>query len=434
VAIVLGGLLVAAYLRLTQTKPAPTVQPPELNIHGADPAIIEAVEKARAKVLESPNSSAAWGKLGMILVVHDFKAEGYICLAEAERLDPREPRWPYYQALGMLVGADPQSALPKLQRAVELSGDAYDAPRLRLAELFFSQNRLDEAEEQFRYLLAKDPRNPRAQLGMARVLMQHGNLQACLGPLEIARKDGRTRKEAHALLAQIQQQLGNHTAAEEARRVVAALPDDPMWNDPLNDEAMELLTGKENWVRRARRLSELGRDREALDLLRNTIAAYPDADDAWAQLGKTLLKLKNVPLAEAAFRKATQLRPDKHENVYLLGYALVIEGKMPEAIACYRKATEVKPDFAPAWHDLGSALAQNGDRAGAIEAYRIALRYDPNYFGGHLNLAIQLAAKNQWAEALLHAQFARMLMPSDMQAAKLEEELVRKLPLPLAIP
>ena len=51
-------------------------------------AIVAALAQARAAVQESPRSAAAWGRLGMVLAAHDFRAEANACLAQAERLDP----------------------------------------------------------------------------------------------------------------------------------------------------------------------------------------------------------------------------------------------------------------------------------------------------------------------------------------------------------
>src|SRR5262245_27538487 len=72
-------------------------RPPVVELKGVDPAIVAAVEQAQAGVHASPFSAPAWGQLGMVLLTHDFTAEAKVCLAEAETLDPSEPRWPYYQ-------------------------------------------------------------------------------------------------------------------------------------------------------------------------------------------------------------------------------------------------------------------------------------------------------------------------------------------------
>ena len=85
-------------------------------------------------------SAAAWGRLGKILLAHEFSDEARACFAQAEALDPAEPRWPYHQGT-ILSQGEPDAAIPKLQRAVERCGNDPDAPRLRLAEILLAQGR-----------------------------------------------------------------------------------------------------------------------------------------------------------------------------------------------------------------------------------------------------------------------------------------------------
>ncbi|HEV3144617.1 MAG TPA: tetratricopeptide repeat protein [Gemmataceae bacterium] len=401
----------------------PLLSPPEVKLAGIDPAIAEAVQDAQAGVRKSPRSATAWGKLGTVFVVHEFRREGNYCLQQAERLDPREPRWPYIQALDALLANNMETALPKLDRTIALCGNNPDGPRVRLAEVYMSQNRLDEAEKEFRLLLQADPRHARAQLGLARISWQRGDPRSSLEPLGYAQFDLRTRKAACILLAQVHQQLGNTAAAEEAKQRAAILPDDADWPDPYNKEATDLRTGKDAFIKRARQLSAEGKEDQALTLLQDTVKKYPDAAEVRLQLGKTLLKQKNAPYAEASLRRACELQPDNFENVYFLGSALVAQGKMPEATACFRKTTELKPDFAPAWHDLGNCLYHAKDRIGAIGSYRNAVRYDPNLFDNHLNLARLLGEERRYPEALWNVQNALRLNPADAVARKLATNL-----------
>src|SRR5437879_6017209 len=137
VAILATGLGVYQWQR-TATRQAPSSQAadpeqPSLDLSGADPAVITAVEAARGAVRQSPSSANAWGQLGMILSAHTFPSEANACFLQAEQLDPREPRWPYYQGTELCLN-DSEVAIAKLQRAAELFGSAFDGARLRLGE------------------------------------------------------------------------------------------------------------------------------------------------------------------------------------------------------------------------------------------------------------------------------------------------------------
>src|SRR5262249_8296938 len=51
---------------------APIPAPPALVLDGADPAVAAVIEKERQRVLESPRSAAAWGKLGELLTAFHY--------------------------------------------------------------------------------------------------------------------------------------------------------------------------------------------------------------------------------------------------------------------------------------------------------------------------------------------------------------------------
>jgi tetratricopeptide (TPR) repeat protein len=401
---------------------------PEVDLEGVDPAVARLVEQARADVLASPREAMAWGRLGLILVVHHYLPQGELCLARAEQLEPDEVRWPYFQALGYLAGGDNEAAVPKLERAVVLDGDAHDAPRMRLAEALLNLARLDEAEKQFRRLLSHNPRHGRALLGVARIASQRGQPRAALRPLAQAGKDPRTRKAACVLLAEVHQRLGNQAEAEAARRQAASLPNDLTWTDPLRDEASAMRTGKVILLRQASKFAREGQHKEALELLEQAVQDYPHAADAWFQLGNVLLQVHDPRAAEQALRKATELAPQGHEYVYTLGNALVAQEKVNDAIACYRRATQIKPDYGPAHCNLGKALADTGHPAEAEAAYRQAIRFTPDLFEAHLGLAALLAERGQHAEAVEQARQAQRLKPGDDKARQLVERLEKGRP------
>lgn len=397
--------------------------PPDVNLEGADPAVAAAVEDRRARVQQSPHSAEAWGKLGMVLLVHQFQPQAALCFDQAERLDPREPRWPYFQALEALLRTDLQAARAKLERAVPLCGDELDGPQLSLAEVWLGLEDFDEAQRHFSLLLEKNPRHARAHLGLARIAVKRGNLRASLEPLSLAQRSPCTRQAACELLAEVHQRLGNQTRAEAARRRAAELPIDLNWPDALRDELAEMRTGKANWLRQADAHNREGHPAAALALLQHTVQDYPDADDGWFALGRAYYERKMLAPAEDALRRAAALAPTNYEPVNELGRVLIAQNNRAEAMKCFRKALELKPSCAQAWYNLGSCLVGADDRTGALEAYGNAVRYAPEMFEAQFALAVLLAQTGQHAEALVHAQHAVRLRPSHPSARQLLEQL-----------
>jgi tetratricopeptide (TPR) repeat protein len=428
VAHLLGGaavvviVLLGAGLYQRFSRPS-VVQPPGVELEGVDPAVAAAVEQARTRVHQAPQSAPAWGSFGMVLLVHEFQPQAVTCFEQAERLDPRELRWPYFQALEALLRSDLKSAREKLERAVALSDDRFDGPRLALAETLLGLEELDGAEKHFSLLLKQNPRHARARLGLARVAVKRGDLQASLEPLSVAQSSPYTRQAASGVLAEVQQRLGDNAKAEAARRRAAELPTDVNWPDPLRDELAEMRTGKTNWLRQAEAHDREGHKAEALALLQRTVQEYPDAADAWLALGKAFYERKMLAPAETAMRRAMTLGPTAPEPVNELGRVLAAQGNHVEATKCFRKALEIRPNFAQAWHNLGNSLVATDDRAGARAAYGNAVRYAPEMFEPQFALALLLADKGQVAEALVHAQQAVQLKPNDQPAQQLLEQL-----------
>jgi tetratricopeptide (TPR) repeat protein len=99
--------------------------------------------------------------LGFVLVAHHIDREARICFVEAEKLDSRNPRWPYLQAM-LLSHEDSEQAIRKLERTIDLCPGDEDAPRLRLGESLLALGRLTSADEQFRKVLSRDGANARA--------------------------------------------------------------------------------------------------------------------------------------------------------------------------------------------------------------------------------------------------------------------------------
>lgn len=399
------------------------LDPPAVRTDGLDPAVARAIEAARQDVLRSPRSAGAWGRLGTVLLAHELPAEANACLAQAERLDPREPRWPYLQSLSLVSGR-PDEAAAKLRRAVELAGDAKDAPdapRLRLAELLLDLGRVDEAEAQYRAVLRRDPRNPRAELGTARVAAARGDLHGCLSALRRPARDGRTRRESLVLTAQVQQRRGEAEAARRTLRDAAAAPNPAPWPDPWQEEVTAARVGRQASIDRANALLAQNRAADAAQLLRQAVKDHPDSDLAWLLLGRALLGAGDAAGAEAAFRESARLAPEAAGPQYHLGIVLLAGKQYPAAAAALERAVTAQPDFAPAHVNLGRCRLLIGDRGGAVAALRTALRHDPNAADAHEMLGTVLAAEGKRAEAIEHLRSAVELNPSSSSAkARLE--------------
>jgi tetratricopeptide (TPR) repeat protein len=423
-ALLLGGLALAGaaggWFWYQQRTPPPV--PPTLDLDGSDPAVAAAIEKARQGVLQSPDSAAAWGKLGSLLTAFNYRPEALTCLAQAERLDPKEPRWPYHQGVLLLLD-NPNEAIPKLRRAAELCGDSNPAPRLRLSEALLSLGRVEEAEENFRQVRQRDPGNARAALGLGRIAFERQQWPEAQSYLEAAATDRHSAREALLALAELHQRKGESETAAQLYRRVERLPADAPWPDPYIEEIHRLHLGKRFRLGQANRLFEQGHVNEAITQLNELAADYPNAPEVWFALGQSLHACRAYPAAEQAMQKVVQLTPGYAEAHNYLGAARLRQGKLADAEKSLRKAIEIKPDFALAYVNLGRCLLEQKDTAGALDAYRDAVRCKPDFAAAHTEFAELLHQTHRDAEALDQVRQALELNPSDERAKQLRKKL-----------
>lgn len=394
-----------------------------VDLAGADPSVAAAITAAQSAVQRAPASAATWGRLGMVLQAHDFRSEATTCFAQAERLDPANPRWPYYQAIDLLISA-PEEGLACLKRAVALGGPV-STPRLLLGEVLLAQGRGDEAEQHFRLILKTEPANPRALHGLGRLAYASGDLPASLKHLQASLREAPWVLGSHALLAEIHFRLGNPPAAEEERRLAEGLRADTPWPDPYLEEVAQYRVGPDAQVALASQLLQQGRAGEAVDLLRETLARQPDHYDGWMALGKVFLRMQppEYRLAEEAFREATRRRSDDPAAPFHLGIALERQQNFAAAADYYARAVELKPDYAYAHYNRGQCLKQLADRAGALQAFQKAVRYKPNFAEAHRELGELLAETGQRDNALEELHQAVQLSPTDALARRLLEDV-----------
>jgi tetratricopeptide (TPR) repeat protein len=433
--LLLGGIAAALAWKLWPSTPPP---PPMPDLDGIDPAVAAVITKERQAVLATPRDASAWGRLGEVLELFNYRKDAVVCFAQAERLDPRQPRWPYHQGL-LLSWDNAEEALPHLRRAMELSErhDAVlttsgssvapvEAIRLRLSETLLAQGYLDEAEDHFRRLLQREPDHPRAHLGLGRLAMQRQQWKEALPHLQQAAADKRTARAAAIALAELYEQLGDESAAEQARVRVEDLPPDPPWPDPFLDEIQRFNTGKRARLMQADQLFKQGRRAEALALYSQVVHDYPHSEEAWIALGQARYRSGDFANAERILQKAVELAPRFAEAHNYLGLARLAQGKLEAAASSFQKAVQLKPDFALAYTNLGRCLVQQQKLAAALDAFRAAVRAMPNYAAAHVALAEVLHQMHQDAEALEEVRQALQLSPNDGRAKHLRELLERE--------
>jgi Flp pilus assembly protein TadD len=394
--------------------------PPAVATEGLDPAVSEAIDEARAEVLKSPRSGPAWGTLGMVYFAHGYAAEARMCLYWAGQREPKNPRWPYLEALTLVN--DPDRCLPLLRRAVELAPEE-PGPRLRLAEMLLELGLLDEAESKFRHVLETRPDDPRAHNGLGRVAYQRNDLDGAKDHLQYALARAPQARAIHALLAEVHIRQENPAAADRELRLMAGAVDDFDWPDPWLDEVDRLRAGVGARIALAEKYHLQGRGNDAVVLLDQLVQANPDSYEAHAARGWLLMRLGNLPAAEGALGEALRLKPDSVEAQCNLALVLENRGAFADAAVWFRKAIASKPMHAPAHYHLGLCLLKLNQPTAAERAFRDAVRCRPDFAEAHRDLGWLLAETGKMAEARTELEQAVSLAPGDEVARKMRDQL-----------
>lgn len=412
------GLILLGGARAYRTYPLRAL--PEVNAAGANPAVREAIDKARAAVVAAPRSGAAWGQLGSVLLAHDFQGEAEVCFGQAERFDSREVAWPYL--LGVIrTNSDLEGACNCFRRAEELRPDL-TLPQLRLGEVLLERREIDAARSQFQRALAIDPNNPRANLGMARVACLQGDFRAALLAAQESAARAHSQRATHELLLQVYHRLGDDRGAFQERNLLARLPaSETVWQDRFVERVM-MLRRDGAWVAgQAQSMLGSGRAAEAVALLEELVREEP-RDPQWpVLLGRTLVKLHEHVRAAVVLDAARNVHPDSPEIRCLRGSVFFFQQDWAAAAKQFEEAIQIKPDYSEAHYNLGHTRRRAGDRDGAIVAFRTALRFQPDFAAAHANLGELLLQKGDRAKALEHLRIAVQLDPEDPAPRRLLE-------------
>jgi tetratricopeptide (TPR) repeat protein len=137
----------------------------------------------------------------------------------------------------------------------------------------------------------------------------------------------------------------------------------------------------------ARALTDLGREDEALERLRQAVTRRPPYPLAFLELGDQLRQLGRFDEAEGVFEDGIALAPDAVGLLVGLGYVHLNRNDRVAARRLFLQARAAAPLRHDAQIALAGVMVQDGDYAAAAEVYRQALHSRPDDAAARIGLA-----------------------------------------------
>jgi tetratricopeptide (TPR) repeat protein len=304
-------------------------------------------------------------------------------LAAAQRLHPDRPEAHLARISALLSERrfeEARQALEEGRQALRAAGEEAALRRIEISlySLEAERGETEAAIVGLRALVEADPADVQAWRAFVNALGRDGRAEEAIQRLQSAIEDDPERLQLHPMLSLL---LASAGRGDEAERVLRDL--------------VERAPSPTAYLALAGFHARQQDDTQALRLIGEALAEFPDAVMLQRSLAETLLSLENNDRARGVIARYRELFPDDPNAEYLRARLELADG---DAAAAAARLTKLMPrlDQAVTQHWLGQALEAQGDRAGAERRYALALARDsrePGLYGPLIRLA---EARGDW--------------------------------------
>jgi len=224
-----------------------------------------------------------------------------------------------YERMSTMVETNPEFALRLLETMLDDQEEDSAAFDLALGNLYFAEERVDEALARYRDAVEKYPEFLRGWNNIGMIHYQRQEWPEAATAFAKAVNLGDRDAQTFGLLAFSMRQTGNTLGAEMAfMQAMTANPEDPNWLGGL----LELYFAN-------------GRYAQSESLVRELVRIEPDNPRHWMLYASLLVSLERPLEAATQLEIARQIGVADRESLGLLGDLYVNLGLVPEAIAAY---------------------------------------------------------------------------------------------------
>lgn len=403
-----GGLLWRRHVEREQVRASLPALP---DVSTQPAALGTALRGAAQKALSTRQSLEGVGELARLYHANGYYKEADACWRILHAKQPREARWCYYLADLRRMASDDTGMVSFLERTARLA-PAYAPAWLKLAELEFKTGQLDAAERDYRRRLALVPGDPYANIGLARLALQHGRRDEGQRLIEQLVREVPAFAQARNLYAEMLAERGDADGANMQRFVVRLCGRFREADDPWLEELRAWCYDPSRLAVWASIEDMTNHGDRGVALLERAMKIDPGDARGYHELGRVYLHVGDAAKALTLFEQGIKL-PNASANLYADLSQAYLDLKQPEkALQAAEQGLALMPD-APELHTArGIALQTAGSLEEAIGAFRLAIKFAPNVCEAHYNLGNTLFQLGRKEEAYVSLKRALELVPT----------------------
>jgi tetratricopeptide (TPR) repeat protein len=253
--------------------------------------------------------------------IHSFTGS-YAFLSEYEPPISRKEQM-MLQSLTDTIQSNPGAAIQQLESAIEPASSA--ALDFILANLYFQQAKMPNAEKYYNNATHKFPRFRRAHQNLGLVQVQVGNFPAAVKSISTALELGAVDGRSYGLLGYSYLRQSLHYPAEAAyRQAILMQPDTLDWKLGL-----------------AHCLMQTERHQEAIALFETLIQLYPDRADFWLLQSNAYIGQNQPLIAARNIEIVRRMGKAELASLTLLGDIYINNNAPSLALSAYQSALEI---------------------------------------------------------------------------------------------
>jgi tetratricopeptide (TPR) repeat protein len=323
----------------------------------------------------APNDPQVCQKYGQYLsMTVETHREGLFWLQKACRLSPGLAHIDFEIGKTQFELTDFPSAASSFETALQNNSNDGQAAFF-LAETWANLSEWEKARERYNYALAQGHANGATYYGLGRALVELGEFEAALVPLQRAVALQPSLIQAHFQLAKAHRLLGRSEEARHEARLFGAMTN-------RNDTSRELKGAEEeNAWKQVKPLVEVNKEQEALELL----AKLPVTDGL-----------------------------DRGEPHYLLGVMYFSLGRKADAKRMLSIARAQSPKSARVAAYLGFVELSSGEASAAEESFQSALALDSAEVLALIGMGAIRYQQQRWADAVEYLEKSRTADPDTL--------------------